>query len=60
MGRLAAHTGQVVTYEQALNHEHAFAPDVDKLTMDSPAPVEADADGKYPIPLPGLVADREY
>jgi predicted dehydrogenase len=60
MGRMAAHTGQVVTYEQALRHEHEFAPDVDKLTMDSPAPVQAGPDGKYPIPQPGILKDREY
>src|SRR5262249_51414711 len=28
MGRLAAHTGAVWTYEQTLNHEHELAPDV--------------------------------
>src|SRR6185437_669499 len=50
MGRLAAHTGQVITYDQALNHEHELGPDLDKLTMDSPAPVRADKDGKYPVP----------
>jgi predicted dehydrogenase len=60
MGRMAAHTGQVITYEQALNHEHEFAPDVDKLTMDSPAPLQAGPDGKYPVPQPGLLSDREY
>jgi predicted dehydrogenase len=60
MGRMAAHTGQVVTYEQALMHEHEFAPNVDKLTMESPAPVQADPDGKYPIPRPGELKDREY
>jgi predicted dehydrogenase len=60
MGRMAAHTGQVVTYEDMLDCEHEFAPTVDKLTMDSPAPVQADSSGKYPIPLPGIVTSREY
>ena len=35
-------------------------PDVDKLTLDAPAPLAADADGKYPIPTPGKFKDREY
>ncbi|MBI3469639.1 MAG: Gfo/Idh/MocA family oxidoreductase, partial [Planctomycetes bacterium] len=35
MGRLACHSGQVITFDEMLNHEHEFAPDVDKLTMDS-------------------------
>jgi predicted dehydrogenase len=60
MGRMAAHTGQVVTYDDALNYEHELAPDVDKLTMDSPAPVQAGPDGKYPVPQPGINKDREY
>jgi predicted dehydrogenase len=53
MGRMAAHTGQVITRDQMLNCEHEFAPDVDKLTMDSPAPLRVGPDGKYPQPQPG-------
>jgi len=59
MGRMAAHTGQTITYEQILNSDHEFAPNVDKLTMDGPAPL-ALVDGKYPIPMPGLLKNREY
>jgi len=40
MGRMAAHTGQVITYDDILKCEHEFAPNVDKLTMDSPAPLQ--------------------
>jgi len=43
-----------------LNHPHEFAPDVDKLTNDSPAPLRAGPDGKYPVPQPGVLKDREY
>jgi predicted dehydrogenase len=60
MGRMAAHTGQVITFDQALNCEHEFAPDVGKLTMDSPAPLRSDSKGAYPIPQPGILKDREY
>ncbi len=60
MGRLACHTGQVVTYEQALNHEHDLGATVDRLTMDGPSPLVANADGKYPIPMPGLIKGREF
>ena len=60
MGRMAAHTGQVVAYDQILNLDHEFAPDVDKLTMDSPAPLLAGPDGKYPVPQPGITTRREY
>ncbi len=60
MGRMAAHTGQVITIQQLLNCPHEFAPNLDKLEMSSPSPLIANADGKYPIPMPGLVKDREY
>jgi len=60
MGRMAAHTGQVVTFDDMLNCKHEFAPDVDKLTMDSPGPVRLDDEGKYPLPQPGILKDREY
>jgi predicted dehydrogenase len=60
MGRLAAHTGKVWTYEQTLEHEHELAPSVDKLAMDSPAPLQANAEGKYPVPRPGIEIKREF
>jgi len=57
---MAAHTGQVIKYDQMLNCEHEFAPTVDQLKIDGEAPIKADANGKYAIPLPGLNAEREY
>jgi predicted dehydrogenase len=60
MGRMAAHTGQEITFDDMLNCEHEFAPDVDKLTMTSAAPLVAGKDGKYPIPMPGITQKREY
>jgi len=60
MGRVAAHTGQEITFEEMLNSDHEYAPGVDKLTMDSPAPLLADATGKYPIPEPGMKKKREF
>jgi len=60
LGRMAAHTGQEVTYEQILNSDHEMAPGLDKLTMDSPAPLRSNSEGRYPVPEPGIVKDREY
>lgn len=60
MGRMSCHTGQVVTYDQILNGDHEFAPDIDKLTLGGPAPLLADANGKYPVPEPGKNKKREY
>ena len=59
MGRMAAHTGQEITFEAMLNCDHEFAPGLDKLTKGSPAPVTPDANGMYPQPQPG-VKKREY
>jgi len=60
MGRMAAHTGQIITFEQMLNCDHEFAPGVDKLVLDGPSPLPLGPDGKYPVPEPGIKKDREY
>ncbi len=61
MGRMAAHTGQEITYDEMLNCEHDFAPNLMTLTSSSPAPLQPDANGLYPIPMPGrLTTKREF
>ena len=60
MGRMAAHTGQEITYDQMVNCPHEMAPGVADFTLDGPAPVTPDDDGQYPQPLPGVNRDREY
>ena len=60
MGRMAAHTGQRVTWDDALNAK-PLAPDLDQLEgFDSKAPVTADKDGFYPVPQPGITKKSEY
>jgi predicted dehydrogenase len=60
MGRMAAHSAQEISYDDALNQVEAYAPDADKMTMDSPPPLASNADGFYPIPKPGQLGKREY
>jgi predicted dehydrogenase len=60
MGRMSAHTGQDITRDQILNSGQEFAPEVDKMTLESPPPITADKDGKYPIPEPGKKTKKEY
>ncbi|MEA1950214.1 MAG: gfo/Idh/MocA family oxidoreductase, partial [Planctomycetota bacterium] len=60
MGRMAAHCGRSVTFDEMLNSDHEYAPNLDKLTFDGPAPLMPDADGKYPIPKPGIITKREF
>ena len=60
MGRMAAHTGQMLTLDEMMHCEHEFAPGINKLTLGSPSPLPSNDEGKYPIPYPGLVKNREY
>jgi len=53
MGRAAAHSGKLVTWEQAMASNFSFCPNIDSLTDDSPPPLQAGADGRYPVPVPG-------
>ncbi len=60
MGRMAAHTGQIITYDDILNCEHEMAPGVADFAADSAAPVQLDATGNYPYPQPGVNKETEY
>ena len=60
MGRMAAHTGQVITYDQMLNSEFVMAANVKDLTLESDSPLMPDAEGRYAVPEPGIKKDREY
>jgi predicted dehydrogenase len=59
LGRKAAHTATELTLDAMLNSPDEYAPGVDQWTMDSPAPLQM-KDGRYPVPMPGFVTDREY
>ena len=43
-----------------LNCKHEFAPGLDKLTAESPAPLKADKHGVYPVPNPGVTKTHEF
>jgi predicted dehydrogenase len=60
MGRMAAHTGQEISFDDMLNHPDVYAPGIEDWTMDSPPPLKSDANGKYPVPEPGIVIHHEY
>jgi predicted dehydrogenase len=53
MGRAAVHTGKVVTWDEMMASKFRFCPNVATLTNDSPAPVQVNAQGRYPLPSPG-------
>lgn len=51
MGRMATYSGQVITWEQALKSELALRPTA--YAFDADPPSKPDADGRYPIAVPG-------
>jgi predicted dehydrogenase len=53
MGRAAAHMGRTITWKEMLASNFRFSPIVDQLKFGGPAPVEPDAQGNYPVPIPG-------
>ena len=53
MGRAACHTGQTVTWDQIMKSRFQFCDYLDDLSYDSPAPVKADENGQFPVPIPG-------
>ncbi len=53
MGRMAAESGQSVTYEQALASNVEVAPNLERIqSLDDPAPILAGPDGRYRVPVP--------
>jgi len=58
MGRMATHTGQFLTWDEALNSNFQFVKDIDHMTFETPAPVASLPDGTYPVPQPGIT--KEY
>jgi len=54
LGRLAAESGQRITWEDAINSNRSLANIDELVSFDSPAPVKPDENGDYPFPIPGL------
>jgi len=52
LGMMANYSGKVIKWDDAVNKGKDLAPD--DLTWDSKPPVEKDANGDYPIPMPGI------
>jgi myo-inositol 2-dehydrogenase / D-chiro-inositol 1-dehydrogenase len=52
MGRMATYSGQVIEWDKALSSDLKLVPDSHELDPNQP-PVMPDAEGRYPIPVPG-------
>jgi predicted dehydrogenase len=54
MGRAAVHGGQIVTWDDVMNSNFQFCPNIDQMDYSTPAPLQPDAQGRYPVPVPGV------
>ncbi len=53
IGRMAFESGQLITWDQAVNSPSELAPGLDQMNWDSPAPARPDAQNSYPVARPG-------
>jgi hypothetical protein len=53
MGRMACESGQMLNWDDALASDVVLAPGLEAMTFDSKPPVEPDANGRYPVAMPG-------
>ena len=53
MGRAATHYNKIITWDEVMASDFQFVSNVNKLTYESSAPVQADQNGCYPAPVPG-------
>jgi myo-inositol 2-dehydrogenase / D-chiro-inositol 1-dehydrogenase len=54
LGRMAAESGQMITWDEAMASDLELAPGLDDFTLESDPPVKPDAQGNYPIAMPGF------
>jgi len=54
MGRAALHSGEEITWDEMYHSQFQFVKNIDDMNYDTPPPVKADANGYYPVPIPGV------
>jgi len=56
LGRMATYSGQVISWDEAMEMEHDLVPELH--SFDDEAPVMPNKKGEYPIPIPGITNYR--
>ena len=56
LGRMATYSGQVISWDEAMEMEHDLVPELH--SFDDKAPVMPNKKGEYPIPIPGITNYR--
>jgi predicted dehydrogenase len=54
MGQLACYCGRELTWEQVAKSNFAYLPKPGDVRLDMEPPVKPDAQGNYPVPMPGI------
>jgi len=54
LGRMAAESGKLITWDQAMASNVILAPNLENATMNTDPPVTPDTNGTYPIAIPGV------
>ena len=52
LGRMVTYSGQVITWNEAMNFDHKLVPELH--SFNDTAPVLPDKNGRYPVPVPGV------
>jgi len=51
------HTGKLITLEEMAASNFQYVADIDRMTFETPAPIQAGPDGIYACPLPGFTKE---
>ncbi len=54
LGRMATYSGKIIKWDEAVANGEELAPGIEDYTFDTTPPIVPDADGEYPMAVPGM------